>query len=251
MGWTPPTRHSERVSKLENTAPWNLKHLHSTPLHPSQQYVCPPSIHRFFGCQREGLLWCCVLKKPWHGRRGLRFPCYGKNACRTNQEGCFTSTWTFLSQLMKHLHPAIFMPSLIVPLFSIGSMVEVSVSRPSKQTESEKFNKMSPLKNGLMSSGKKTQLMLDLVAFHQAPSNDPSWKTPSHITDRREWTQTSMSCWSKAQSRISSRSPPYCWCTQSCTQVHTPIRDMSTHLSKGRHTTHGSSTNCTSSSKLC
>ena len=36
------------------------------------------------------------------------------------------------------------MPSLTVPLFFIGSMVEVSVSRPLKQIELEKFKKMSP-----------------------------------------------------------------------------------------------------------
>lgn len=54
-----PTRHSERVAKLENTTPWKLKHPHSTLLHTSQQYDCRPSINRFFGCQREDLPWCC------------------------------------------------------------------------------------------------------------------------------------------------------------------------------------------------
>ena len=80
--------------------------------------------------------------------------------------------------------PAIFMPSLTVPMFFIGSMVEVSVSRPSKQTESEKFKKMLPLKNGLMSSAKKTQLMLDHTRRNHCSQSLVEW---SQLVERRSF----------------------------------------------------------------
>lgn len=62
------------------------------------------------------------------------------------------------------------MPSQIVPLSFTGSMEVASDSRPSKQTESEKFKKAFAQKDGLTLLVKKIQPMLDLVAFFQEKS---------------------------------------------------------------------------------
>jgi len=58
----------------------------------------------------------------------------------------------------------------IVPLSSTGTMEVASDSRPSKQTESEKFKKVFPQKDGLTLPVKKIQPMLGLVAFFQEKS---------------------------------------------------------------------------------
>ena len=100
-----------------------------------------------------------VVLSTWHGRQSLHFLSMAKTL--TNQ-GYFTLMWNFVELICSHnswniskkswlSQPAIFMASLRVPLFFIGSMVEVSVLRPLRQTESEKSEKMFPLKRGLRS----------------------------------------------------------------------------------------------------
>ena len=63
-----------------------------------------------------------------------------------------------LSQLMKHLQGILAIPTSNLYAFTDCTIVQNG------------FKKMLPLKNGLTSLAKKTQLMLDLVALHQEKS---------------------------------------------------------------------------------
>ena len=81
-----------------------------------------------------------------------------------------------LSLIMKHLQEILAIPTCNLPAFTDSTIVLYWIYgrsqrfKPFEANRIGEFKKMFPLKNWLMSSAKKTQLMLDLVAFHQEKS---------------------------------------------------------------------------------
>lgn len=81
-----------------------------------------------------------------------------------------------LSQLMKHLQEILAIPTCNLYAFTDSTVVLYWIYGRSQRFKIFEANRIGdiqenvPLKNGLMSSAKKTQLMLDLVALHQKKS---------------------------------------------------------------------------------